>query len=61
MRTYRSQIKNVRRPRLGRVQVNRPLTAKHLDDLYRGMKQAGNITCALHCHAADRAGMDVRP
>ena len=40
LRTYRAQIKQTIRPRLGKVKLNQ-LTAKHLDDLYGFMKDAG--------------------
>jgi integrase len=40
MRTYRSQIDQVIRPRIGKVVLSR-LTPKHLDDLYGQMKVEG--------------------
>jgi integrase len=40
LRTYRSQIEGVVRPRLGKVPLHR-LNAKHLDDLYGSLKEAG--------------------
>jgi integrase len=40
MRTYRAQVKQIIRPRLGKVVLTR-LTPKHLDDLYRQMKEEG--------------------
>lgn len=64
MRNYRSQVKNVLRPRLGKVEVSR-LTAKHLDDLYGAMRSAGkapktirnlHATISSALHQAERWG-----
>lgn len=38
MRTYRAQVEQIIRPRLGKIVLTR-LTPKHLDDLYRHMKE----------------------
>ncbi|MGH8988720.1 MAG: tyrosine-type recombinase/integrase [Acidimicrobiales bacterium] len=40
LRTYRAQIDRTIRPRLGRLPLV-SLTSKHLDDLYRALKDAG--------------------
>ena len=40
MRTYRAQVEQIIRPRLGKVALVR-LTPKHLDDLYGQMKEEG--------------------
>jgi integrase len=64
MRTYRTQVKNVLRPRLGKLEVNR-LTAKHLDDLYGVMRSTGkapktirnlHATVSSALHQAERWG-----
>jgi integrase len=51
MATYRAQIKQTIRPRLGRVSLNR-LTSKHLDDLYGAMKAAGQSPKTIRNHHA---------
>ncbi len=51
MRTYRAQIKTTIRPRLGKVKLNQ-LTAKHLDDLYGVMKDAGLSAKTIRSHHA---------
>jgi integrase len=51
MRTYRAQIKQTIRPRLGKVPLNR-LTSKHLDDLYGAMKTAGQSPKTIRNHHA---------
>ena len=40
MRTYRAHVEQIIRPRLGKIVLTR-LTPKHLDDLYRRMKDEG--------------------
>ena len=40
LRTYRAQVEQIIRPRLGKIVLTR-LTPKHLDDLYRHMKEEG--------------------
>ena len=40
LRTYRAQVEQIIRPRLGKIGLTR-LTPKHLDDLYRHMKEEG--------------------
>jgi integrase len=40
MRTYRAQVEQIIRPRLGKIVLTR-LTPKHLDDLYGQMKEEG--------------------
>jgi len=40
LRTYRAQVEQIIRPRLGKIPLTR-LTPKHLDDLYRHMKEEG--------------------
>jgi hypothetical protein len=51
IRTYKSQVEQTIRPKLGRVQVPR-LTAKHLDDLYGELKDAGKSRKTIrNCHA----------
>ncbi len=51
LRTYRSQFKRTFRPKLGKVQLAR-LTAKHLDDLYWEMKEAGLSAKTIRNHHA---------
>lgn len=51
MRTYRAQINQTIRPRLGKVPLNR-LTAKHLDDMYGAMKVAGQSPKTIRNHHA---------
>ncbi len=51
LRTYRAQIKQTIRPRLGKVKLNQ-LTAKHLDDLYGAMKEAGSSPKTIRNHHA---------
>jgi len=51
MRTYRAQIEQTIRPRLGKVPANR-LTAKHLDELYGAMKAAGSAPKTIRNHHA---------
>jgi integrase len=51
IRTYKSQVKQTIRPKLGRVQVAR-LTAKHLDDLYGELKEAGKSPKTIRNHHA---------
>ena len=64
MRSYRSQVERVLRPRLGGIHVNR-LTAKHLDDLYGAMREDGkapktirnlHATVSSALHQAERWG-----
>jgi integrase len=51
MRTYRAQIEQTIRPRLGKVPANR-LTSKHLDELYGAMKAAGRAPKTIRNHHA---------
>jgi integrase len=51
MRTYRAQVKQTIRPRLGKVKLSQ-LTAKHLDDLYGFMKDAGRSPKTIRNHHA---------
>lgn len=51
MRTYRSQIETTIRPALGKVALSR-LSAKHLDDLYGVMKDAGKTPKTIRNHHA---------
>jgi integrase len=51
MRTYRAQIKQTIRPRLGKVQLSR-LTARNLDELYGVMKDAGSSAKTIRNHHA---------
>ncbi|PZR77937.1 MAG: hypothetical protein DLM65_14435 [Candidatus Aeolococcus gillhamiae] len=51
MRTYRSQIQSTIRPALGKVPLAR-LSAKHLDDLYGTMKNAGKVPKTIRNHHA---------
>jgi len=51
MLTYRAQIKQTIRPRLGKLPLNR-LTSKHLDDLYGAMKAAGQSPKTIRNHHA---------
>jgi integrase len=51
MRTYRAQIEQTIRPRLGKVVLTR-LTPKHLDDLYGAMKDAGLSPKTIRNHHA---------
>ncbi len=51
LRTYRAQIKQTIRPRLGKVKLNQ-LTAKHLDGLYGVMKDAGASPKTIRNHHA---------
>jgi integrase len=51
VRTYTAQIEKTIRPRLGKVPLNR-LTAKHLDDLYRSMKESGRSPKTIRNHHA---------
>ena len=51
MRTYRAQVKQTIRPRLGKVVLTR-LTPKHLDDLYRQMKEEGRSPKTIRNHHA---------
>jgi integrase len=51
MRTYRAQINQTIRPRLGRVKLHQ-LSAKHLDDLYGAMKEAGQSPKTIRNHHA---------
>ncbi len=51
LRTYRAQIKGTIRPRLGKVKLHQ-LTAKHLDDLYGSMKEAGSSPKTIRNHHA---------
>ena len=64
LRTYRSQVKNMLRPRLGNMQISR-LTAKHFDDLYGATKTDGkspktirnlHATVSSCLHQAERWG-----
>jgi integrase len=51
MRTYRAQIKQTIRPRLGKVKLNQ-LTARHLDTLYGVMKEEGKSPKTIRNHHA---------
>ena len=51
LRAYRSDIEQTIRPALGKVALAR-LTAKHLDDLYRAMKDAGKTPKTIRNHHA---------
>jgi integrase len=51
MRTYRAQVKQTVRPRLGKVILTR-LTPKHLDDLYRQLKEEGRSPKTIRNHHA---------
>jgi integrase len=51
MRTYRAQVEQTVRPRLGKVVLTR-LTPKHLDDLYGQMKDAGLSPKTIRNHHA---------
>jgi integrase len=51
IRTYKAQIKQTIRPRLGKVSLNR-LTARQLDDLYGVMKEAGQSPKTIRNHHA---------
>jgi hypothetical protein len=51
LRTYRSQIEQTIRPRLGKVLLSR-LNAKQLDDLYGAMKDAGSSPKTIRNHHA---------
>ena len=51
LRTYRAQINQTIRPRLGKVPLNR-LTARHLDELYGVMKDAGQSPKTIRNHHA---------
>ena len=48
---YRSQIERTIRPALGKIVLTR-LTAKHLDDLYGAMKDAGKAPKTIRNHHA---------
>src|SRR5208282_3495470 len=51
MRTYRAQIKQTIRPRLGKVKLNQ-LTARNLDTLYGVMKEEGKSPKTIRNHHA---------
>lgn len=51
LRTYRAQVKQTIRPRLGKVVLTR-LTPKHLDDLYGQMKEEGRSPKTIRNHHA---------
>lgn len=51
MRTYRAQVEQTIRPRLGKVILAR-LTSKHLDDLYGAMKDEGRSPKTIRNHHA---------
>lgn len=51
LRTYRAQVKQTIRPRLGKVVLTR-LTPKHLDDLYGQMKDEGKSPKTIRNHHA---------
>ncbi len=51
LRTYRAQIKQTIRPRLGKIVLTR-LTPKHLDDLYGQMKDEGLSPKTIRNHHA---------
>lgn len=51
LRMYRSQIEKTIRPTLGRLPLSR-LNAKHLDDLYRAMREAGSSPKTIRNHHA---------
>ena len=51
VRNYRSQIEATIRPALGKVKVSR-LTARHLDDFYRTMKESGRSAKTIRNHHA---------
>jgi integrase len=51
LRTYRSQVEQTIRPRLGKLSLAR-LTPKHLDDLYGEMKDAGKSAKTIRNHHA---------
>lgn len=51
LRAYRSDIEQTIRPALGKVALAR-LTAKHLDDLYGAMKDAGKTPKTIRNHHA---------
>ena len=51
LQTYRAQIKQTLRPRLGKVKLNQ-LSAKHLDALYGTMKDAGASPKTIRNHHA---------
>jgi integrase len=51
IRTYKAQITKTIRPRLGKVKLSQ-LTARHLDDLYGAMKDAGNSPKTIRNHHA---------
>jgi integrase len=64
MRSYRSQVERVLRPRLGGIHASR-LSAKHLDDLYGAMRADGkspktirnlHATVSSALHQAERWG-----
>jgi integrase len=50
-RNYRAQVETTIRPRLGHVPLG-TLSAKHLDDLYRVMKDAGKTPKTIRNHHA---------
>ena len=50
-RTYRSQVERTIRPALGKVPLTR-LTAKHLDELYGSMRDAGRSPKTIRNHHA---------
>jgi len=51
MRTYRAQINQTIRPRLGKLKLHQ-LSAKHLDDLYGAMKEVGQSPKTIRNHHA---------
>ncbi|MHB8318221.1 MAG: tyrosine-type recombinase/integrase [Acidimicrobiales bacterium] len=51
LRTYRAQIKQTIRPRLGSIRLS-ALTAKHLDDLYGAMRVQGKSPKTIRNHHA---------
>ncbi len=51
LRSYRAEVKKTIRPRLGKVPISR-LSAKHLDDLYGSMKDAGSSPKTIRNHHA---------
>ena len=51
LRTYRAQVEQTIRPRLGKMVLTR-LTPKHLDDLYGHMKEEGRSPKTIRNHHA---------
>jgi integrase len=51
IRNYRAQVERTIRPALGKVTLTR-LNAKHLDDLYRSLKEEGRSAKTIRNHHA---------